>query len=148
LPQVPESGGERGIVRELNGTYALVELEAQQACEHCSARVLCIPDGRGKRIIRVINDKQVREGQWVEIGEAESFLLKVAAIQYGIPFLGFIFGIFLIYFIATPVSGLPFELEMFFSGLMGLLLGGYGARLLLKQIAQTRQTAFIILKIL
>jgi positive regulator of sigma E activity len=148
LPKVPENDGERGIVRELDGDYVLVELEEQAACARCDARVLCLPAAKGKRRIRVINNKKAREGQRVEIGESESFLLKISAIQYGIPLIGFLFGIFLVYAVARPVSGLPFEMEMFIAGLAGLFIGGYIARAILKQIAQTRQTVFYILRIL
>jgi positive regulator of sigma E activity len=148
LPKAPDSGGEKGFVRELDGNYAVVELSIQEACEHCGARVLCIPNGSGKHRIRVLNDKGAREGQWVEIGESESFLLKVSAIQYGIPFLGFLTGIFLVYGIAKPVSALPIEVEMFIAGLAGLFLGGYIGHYLLKQIAQRRQTVFSILRII
>jgi positive regulator of sigma E activity len=147
LPKAPDIG-ERGIVREVIGGYALVELEGQKACKHCGAKVLCLPDGTGKRRIKVLNDKGAAAGQWVLIGESESFLLKVSTIQYGIPFIGFLFGIFLVYIIASPLSGLPFELEMFAAGLAGLFLGGIIARQLLKQMAQTRQTVFSILRII
>jgi positive regulator of sigma E activity len=148
LPKAPENGGEQGIIRQLDGDYALVELQMQEACERCGARVLCVPDGTGKRSIRVLNDKKAREGQWVEIGESESFLLKISAIQYGIPVIGFLIGIFLVYIVSRPVSGLPFELEMFIAGLAGLFLGGCIGRYLLNRIAHTRQTVFSILRIL
>ena len=148
MPKAPDSAGEVGTVLHIDGNYAIVELGTQETCSTCGARVLCMPDGTGNRRIRIWNEKGAREGQRVEITQSDSFLLKISAIQYGFPFVGFLSGVFLMYLINKPASGLPFELEMFIGGLVGLALSGLAGRQLLRPIARTPQTVFSILRIL
>ena len=86
---------ETGIVTDLQNGCALVELNLQAACENCGAKVLCVPDENGKRSLKVSNPVNAQIGERVAISESGDFLLKVSAIQYGIPFIGFLLGIFI-----------------------------------------------------
>lgn len=139
---------ETGIVTDIQGEEALVQLNLQEACETCGARLLCVPDNSGKRILRVANPIHARVGSRVAISEQSGFLLKLSVLQYGIPFIGFLSGIFLLYFTGVTVAALPPELIMFSGGLVGLFLGAVISRRLAGKIAGSGETFFEIARIL
>ncbi len=139
---------ETGVVTGVQGDEAIVTLNLQQACASCGARILCVPDNTGKRILRVANPLHANVGSRVAIAEQSGFLLKLSALQYGIPFIGFLTGIFLLYFTQVSVASIPPELIMFFGGLIGLFCGAVISRQLADKIAGSGETFFEIARIL
>jgi len=138
---------EVGVVTALQDNDAIVELSIQESCESCGARIVCVADQSGKRQLRASNPLKAGIGNQVNITEKSNFLLKVSFIQYGIPFLGFLIGIFLLYktdFSAIPV---PQELLMFLGGLAGMMIAALISRFLIEKIAETNSTFFVISKI-
>jgi positive regulator of sigma E activity len=139
---------ETGIVTGVQGEEALVQLNLQEACETCGARVLCVPDSAGKRVLRAANPLHAKVGMRVAVSEQSGFLLKLSMLQYGIPFIGFIAGIFLLYFMPVTVASLPPELILFGGGLAGLFLGALISRQLADKIAGSGSSFFEIARIL
>jgi positive regulator of sigma E activity len=139
---------ETGIVTEQQNGNATVELNTQSACENCGARVVCVPDDKGKRLLRVANPLNARTGNQVEIGESSDFLLKISAIQYGIPFLGFITGIVILNILNLPTGKIPPELLLFAGGMSGLAISAVISRYLAQRLAHKKNTIFTITKIL
>lgn len=138
---------EAGVVTGIQGDDALVKLNLQPACEACGARLLCIPDDSGNRILRAANPLHAAVGSRVAIAEQGGFLLRLAALQYGIPFIGFLAGIFIIYALKINLNPLPPELTMFIGGLTGLFSGALNSWKLAGKIAGSGKTFFEIVKI-
>lgn len=111
---------ETGTVVGIEGKTAIVELSMQPACETCGARMVCTPDQNGKKSMKVINTIGAGIGSKVTIGESANFLLKMSALQYGLPFLGFMAGILMLYAADIRLANLPQELLFFIGGLIGL----------------------------
>ena len=143
---VPEY--ETGVITRLQDGNAIVELNLQPACENCGARVVCVPDTAGKRALKVSNPLHAQVGSRVVIAESSDFLLKVSAIQYGIPFIGFLAGIFLFYFLKVTVPGVADELIYFCGGLAGLGLSALISRRIAQSLAESGRSFFTITKVI
>ena len=139
---------EIGVVTALQDNDAIVELLIQESCESCGARIICVPDQSGKRRLRAENSILAEVGTQVNIREKSNFLLKVSFLQYGIPFLGFLSGIFLFYSFDFTINPLPQELIIFSGGIMFMLISALFSRLLIEKIAEGNSTFFVISKIL
>ena len=139
---------ETGVVTNLQNGNAIVELNLQPACESCGAKVLCVPDVNGKRALRVSNPLHAQIGNRVAIGESSDFLLKIAAVQYGIPFVGFMLGIFFFYFLNFTINGIAKELIYFTGGLIGLGISAFISRNISQQLAESKKSLFTIIKIM
>ena len=113
---------ETGIVTEILDNEVIVEMNLNDACESCGARVVCTPNNKGKRIIKAENTINARVGQQVIIDENSAVTLKITALQYGIPLLGFIFGLILSYILNLGFEPLPIELIQFGFAIMGLFI--------------------------
>jgi len=139
---------ETGIVTGISGEIAEVQLNLQPACETCGAKVLCVPDASGKRRLHVNNPLHARVGSKVAIEETGDFLLKLSAIQYGIPFIGFILGILICYSLDVRLAGIAQELLFFLGGLTGLGAAALIARRLAERLADGNKSFFTITRIL
>jgi len=139
---------ETGIVTALDGNNAIVELSMQPECDNCSAKVICLPDQKGKRSLTVSNNMSARVGNQVTIGESSDFLLKLSTLQYGIPFIGFILGILVLYLLNIQISGIAQEFLFFLGGICGLGISGVIAHRLAKNFAAGNQSFFSIIRIL
>ncbi len=151
--KVPEMYSEQeefeiGLVTGVRGSDALVRLNLQPACATCGARILCVPDSSGNRIIRAANPLHAGVGSKVAISEQSGFLLKLSLLQYGIPLAGFLAGIFLMYTLEIDIDSLPAELIMFAGGIIGLFLGAVFSRLTAGKLAGSGETFFEIVRIL
>jgi positive regulator of sigma E activity len=142
------SDAEVGIVTALIHDEAIVELSLQESCDTCGARMICVPDSSGKRRLRAANPLRANIGNQVAITEKSNFLLLVSFLQYGIPFVGFLIGIFAIYAIKLSLFSLPQELIMFLGGLLGLFGGALIARFYVERLAETTRSFFEIAEIL
>ncbi len=146
-----ESGAqdfETGIITQVQNGNAIVELNIQPACENCGARVLCVPDKDGKRALKVSNPLNAGVGNRVAISESSDFLLKVSAVQYGIPFIGFLLGIIVLYIIDFTIAGIHQELLFFAGGLAGLGISALISRNISKNMAESNRSFFTITKVI
>ena len=139
---------ETGKIREILGDIAVVEIEPSEACENCGARIVCAPSANGMHTLNVYNNKHAKVGDVVEVKEPENLLLKISAIQYGLPLFGFVFFIFIFYFTGIHISGIRPELTLFLAGLLGLLISFFVSRFLAKNIAANQSNFLFISKII
>ena len=139
---------ETGTVVGLDGDAAIVELSMQPACESCGARMVCTPDQNGNKSMKVANKLGAGVGSKVTIGESTNFLLKMSALQYGLPFLGFMLGILILYTIDFHLANIPQELLFFIGGLIGLGGSAVISHHISKKIAGTEGSFFTITKII
>ena len=135
---------ESGIVKEITGDNAIVRLERNDSCKKCSARIICRPDSEGFREARALNLINADVGDQVEISESGNFLLILSIMQFGVPLLGLISGIFLLNAVDLSVFSLPKELIMSIGGLVGLLAGGFITWIWAKYIAGKKTSVFRI----
>jgi sigma-E factor negative regulatory protein RseC len=120
-------GCETGQVVGLEDRYALVELEENEACKGCGARALCLP-GDSKKRLRVLNSIEAEVGDGVALELDHSQQLKMAAMHYGLPLVGFVLGVLLgALFFSKPVGGFPVEIGQFLCGVVLMMLCGVRA---------------------
>ena len=112
---------ETGIVTEIRDNEVLVELNPNDACESCGARIVCSPNSKGKRIIKAENSIDAQVGQIIKIDENSELTLKLTGFQYGIPLIGFILGLMISYLLKWNIEPLPVELIQFGFALLGLI---------------------------
>lgn len=139
---------ETGIITRLMGKEALVQMEMQPHCESCAARIFCVPDNSGKRILKAANPIAAKIGNRVVVNQSENLLLKLSFIQYGIPLIGFLLGIVICYVFDLSISEIAPELIMFAGGVIGLVLAALIARNLTQKLAQQGRIFFTVSKIL
>ena len=139
---------EVGVVTALHDNDAIVELSIQESCESCGAQMICVADQSGKRRLRAANPIRAEIGSQVNIIEKSNFLLKVSSLQYGIPLLGFMLGIFLLYTMDLSMIPVPEELVQFLGGIAGMMISALISRFFIAKLAEGNATFFEISKIL
>lgn len=130
------SDHETGIVKSVSDSRTVVELQPNAACESCSARILCRPGKEGRHEMSVLNTIGAMPGDSVELDETGNLLLILSLMQYGLPLLGLLGGIFLVYGMDLNISLVRSELLMAIAGLLGLFVGGAVAYLGLKYLSR------------
>ncbi len=118
------SDHEIGVVKTVSEDRTIVELQPGEVCESCSARIICRPGKSGAHEMAVLNTIGARPGEVVELDETGNLLLILSLMQYGLPLLGLLSGVFLVYGLNLALFSIRFELLMATAGLFGLLLGG------------------------
>ncbi len=141
---IAEQDHEIGVVKEIREGRTIVELKPGEVCESCGARILCRPGSNGRHEMTVRNTLNARPGDVVELNEMGNLLLILSLLQYGLPLLGLIGGIFLINGIKPDLFSLRLELVMATGGFIGLLAGGVVARLWLERLSRTVNSIFEI----
>ncbi len=116
---------ESGVVTKVIGDKALVKLTQTESCKSCAARILCRPGKDGTSEITAYNYVNAGVGDTVEITETDNLLLKLSLMQFGIPLLGLIIGILVIYFSDITFLSIQKEILSALGGFVGLLLGGF-----------------------
>ena len=115
---------EIGIVKAIREGRTIVELQQTDVCDSCGAKLFCKPGKEGKHEMVVLNTVNAKVGEMVELDETGNLLLLLSFLQYGIPLLGLLSGIFIVYGIRPELLPIRFELLMSAGGLIGLILGG------------------------
>ncbi len=115
---------EQGKVVRIQNDRTVVEFTPGTACGKCGARVVCNPTGGGKREIVVENQLHARVGDQVVIEESDGVMLRIIAMQYGVPLLGFLIGVFTAYYFRWAKIPVIPELFYFLGGLAGMFVGG------------------------
>jgi positive regulator of sigma E activity len=134
--------GETGIVTEVTGNIATVVFSESQACDHCSSRSFCRPNGTGTRKIRAENEINAEVGHQVFVRERGNLLVMLSLMQSGMPLLGLLIGIFVAYSANLALFGLPRELVITGCGLFGMLVGGGVTRIWATYKASTVSSGF------
>ncbi len=121
---------------KIEGDLAHVLIKTQDHCKTCGARVLCSPQSDKDRIIIANNSTHASVEDTVVIEEAGSLTLKLSFLQYGIPFLGFLIGIAMMYVLYPNPKFILVEILQFFGGIIGVFIGGLVGRNSIKKIAE------------
>ncbi|MGC9364209.1 MAG: SoxR reducing system RseC family protein [Fidelibacterota bacterium] len=120
---------ETGVVIDLEGDVATVELSENEHCHNCGARLICRPAESGKRIIKLKNRLNAQPGDRIFIEQSDKQQLQLACMQYGLPLLAFILGILISgSIIKASLLGIPKEVWQFLVALCFVLLAGLGTR--------------------
>lgn len=143
-----EDSIDQGIVTRLENGRAFVSIDEQSACKHCGAKILCAPGQSGERGLLAKNSVDAQVGDYVTVSESGQLLLKISTMQFGLPLLGFLGGIFLLYFTRFDALSFPPEMWMFLGGLAGLGITSLIARQWASRIAETANDSFIISNII
>ena len=139
---------ETGVVIGMDGDSVIVELSLQPECENCGARMVCSPEKNGKKSMKVTNKLGAEIGSTVAIGESADFLLKMSTLQYGIPFVGFMAGILILYGIDFHLADIAQEFLFFIGGLVGLGISAVFSNKIAKRMANGEESFFMITKIM
>ena len=92
---------EHGVVKEIQGSKALVLTDRQSTCGECVARGGCHMLGGGKEMLaEAINSVGAKAGDFVIIGIPEGTVTKASMVVYMVPALGLVGGATLGYYIA------------------------------------------------
>jgi len=94
-----------------------------------------------------LNPARADVGDNVEITETGNLLLILSLIQFGIPLLGLVLGVFAVNYLFPGILPLPKEVNMSIGGLIGLIVGGFAVWSLLKVWAQKVSCMFEIVRI-
>lgn len=110
----------KGLVTEESGKMLKVHIIRQEACGHCKA---CFSGYKEQDMdIDAQNLCDAEVGDWVELELQDNAFLKAVLISYGIPLIGFFIGLFLGYFVVSPLVPLPESLVSFTLGIVGVLI--------------------------
>ena len=101
---------EEGIVIEAKNGKAKVELLTSDACEECTAKIICKPKDENANILEVSDSLGVKPGDRVTINIEGSDILKASLKLYGIP-------LFLV------VAGIILGSEVLKDDMLGIIMG-------------------------
>lgn len=112
---------ERGLVKELRGSYALVKVIRQgSGCEGCPGGALCKSTGDDEAVIEALNEAGAREGDTVKIVFRSLSYLKGIMLVYGLPAIMLVVGAVLGKELLSPL--LPEKDPDALSALLGFVL--------------------------
>ncbi len=144
---MPDTVLDKGTVIEVRNGIARVSLRENAECEQCGARILCAPDASGERSLVARNSLNARIGEQVVVKESRDILLRLSLLQYGLPLLGFLLGVFIIYLSGITAFMVPIELVSFLAGLGGIAISGWYGRKWASSLAKKSDMYFEITKI-
>ena len=139
----PDINNEIGTVINIIDNQAVIEIDNKDACDSCGAKVICIPNADGKRVIKANNPINAKIGNKVMIKEDEQFFLKISIFQYGIPLIGFLTGILGLKAIDYKLMLLPEELVLFFGGILGLTICGLFSKYMISRLIRNKSVTNI-----
>ena len=132
--RVFEYGDEADVVR--------VEIEAKEACQHCSSRSICSPLGDNRRMVtEAINTKGARPGDIVRLKMEPKSTVGAALLLYVLPVLTLLLGYML------GVSFLGEEIHGIVAGIGALVFSFALLRLLNPFLAKGRRFQPVVFEI-
>jgi sigma-E factor negative regulatory protein RseC len=138
---------EEGIVAEVHGTIAKVEILKKSACENCSASGTCHPGDQD--LMEADNPLGAVKGQRVKVVVAPQVYLKASLILYGIPMVAMVTGAILGKNAAVAYVGEPnSDLWAFIAGMTCLVISFLFIRLYNNKVEKTREYKPVIVEIL
>ena len=139
---------EHGVVKEIQGSKALVLTDRQSMCGECVARGCCHMLGGGKEMLaEAINSVGAKAGDFVKIGIPEGTVTKASMVVYMVPALGLVGGATLGYYIARS---LRFDINPWtlVGSIVGLGLAFIAVRLLSNTLSKKPSYRLEIIKII
>ncbi len=111
---------ERGTVKKVEGSRALVEVKRSALCEGCHAKGSCtLGDNHGLRLVWTDNPVSAKEGDTVILGIEDLRVIKGSFIFYIVP----VFSLFLGAAVGKFVAGVE-AVKTAVEGLAGAVLSG------------------------
>jgi sigma-E factor negative regulatory protein RseC len=127
---------EHGVVKEIQGSKALVLTDRQSMCGECVARGCCHMLGGGKEMLaEAINSVGAKAGDFVKIGIPEGTVTKASLVVYMVPALGLVGGGTLGYLIALPI-GFDINILTLIGSIVGLGIAFTAVRLLSNMLSK------------
>ena len=114
--------GEQGVIQELSNSQLAVVFSHSDACDACGLRAVCSPENSTERMLKIPKRSEFTVGQKIRFEEKADLELHLAVIQFGLPLLAFILGLFPGYF--YPIPGVVPELSGFLVACL-LVTGSY-----------------------
>lgn len=114
---------ETGTVVAIEGDYAIIEIQARSACDHCNmddscgTSVLSSLFSKRRNNVHLINHLNLSEGDMAVIGINESVLLSAAILAYMFPLI-----LMITFAVIINLSGFNDNVDFAFS-LLGLFFG-------------------------
>ena len=125
--------GETGFIQSTDGSEVTVLFATGDACETCGLKVVCAPGKQSEGLLTLPQAGDFHPGQKVQIEELSNLELHLALIQFGLPMVAFLIGLFLGY--VLPLQNiLPRELSAFLFACVGLGFSFFAARRLIQRI--------------
>ena len=138
---------EEGIVAEVHGSSAKVEILKKSACEKCAASGTCHPGDQ--ELMEADNPLGAVKGQKVMVVVAPQLYLKASIILYGIPMVAMVSGAILGKNAAIALTGeANSDLWAFIAGMICLVISFYFIRLYNNKVEKTREYKPVIVAIL
>ncbi|MCJ7801900.1 MAG: SoxR reducing system RseC family protein [Candidatus Marinimicrobia bacterium] len=134
-----------GIITKIEDNFATIAIDSTDDCKDCGIRFLCSPGSEKEKIIRLENTIDAKIGDIVTISEASNILLKLSILQYGLPLIGFLAGIFISY--NLNINFKPIELFQFICGIIGLGIAGIVSYSIIKWIAKKPNKLYSVRKV-
>ena len=126
--------GETGFIQSANGTEITILFTTVDACDTCGLKIVCAPGKQTERLLTLPHSGEFQPGQKVKIEEHANLELHLALVQFGLPTLAFLAGLFIGYILPLQ-DFLPRELSAFLLACVGLGLSFFAARHLIQKIA-------------
>ena len=122
---------ELAFVIDANEDTAVVEVARSSACSGCGKCMI----GRENQTVQaeIKNTRGVKTGDTVEVEMEFSSILSASFIAYGIPFIGFIIGAVLGYYVLSKIVMFSADILGLISGLVFIVLTYIGIKLLDKK---------------
>ena len=136
---------DKGIITKIDGNILHIAIKTEDNCEGCGIKFLCAPKAGEDKIIKLENSIDSKVGDAVEISEASNVLLTLSILQYGLPLIGFLAGIFISYNMVVAFK--PIELFQFIIGLIGLGIAAGISYLIVKWIAKKPDRLYRVVKL-
>lgn len=127
--------GEQGVIRNIDNSKMAIVFEQGDACDACGLKVVCSPGKESERMLTLPKQVGFTVGQHVQIDEKLDLELRLALIQFGLPLLAFILGLFPGYF--YPIPGLAPELSGFIVACLLVAGSFFIARRMVKRLSES-----------
>jgi sigma-E factor negative regulatory protein RseC len=138
---------EEGVVAEIEGDMAKVELLKKSACEQCSASGICHPGD--KEYMEAANPLNAKKGQKVKVVIAPQVYLQASIILYGTPMAALIAGAILAKNIAGRYGNEHYsDLWAFIVGMGCMVVSFFFIRVYNNKVAKTQKYKPVIVEIL
>lgn len=111
---------EEAVVLSLQNGFAEVSVLPNNACDDCSAKIICSPDNNNRNLLRVDNSLGAKVGDNVKIQIKGKSILFESFNLYGIPLIILIIGILLGMFLFAGYRLIELYSVLFGIGLISL----------------------------
>lgn len=115
---------EKGIVIDIIGEDALVEMTRSEACSKCRACITSLNDSNSKMMLQANNSEGAKKGDTVNIEVSIDGFFSAVMIMYSIPLAGLIIGLAIGYLVGGNIAFLePYkEITAFCVGVVIMLI--------------------------